>query len=140
MNKDATLHFRDVELSDKTAIDVFLKHYPTRKLNYCFEVLYLWREACEFQIEFFDNLLLIKTFINCHHNFLYPLGSGDIAKTIEKMITYSEARHCPFRLFQIPPAGKELLEQCFPERFRFELSRNEMEYLYSTERLATLSG
>ena len=140
MNKDATLHFRNVELSDKTAIDAFLKHYPTRKLNYCFEVLYLWSEACEFQIDFFNNFLLVKTFINCHHNFLYPLGSGDADEVIEMMIRYSEARRCPFRLFQISPHEKEELEKQFPGRFNFELSRNEMEYLYSTEKLIALPG
>jgi hypothetical protein len=140
MNNDDSLHFRDVEQSDKPVISTFLQRYPTRKLNYCFEVLYLWREACEFQIEFLDDFLLIKTFIDCHHNFLYPLGSGNTGEVIEKMILYSEARRCPFRLFQIPAHEKEWMEAHFPGRFEFELSRDEMEYLYSTAKLTGLSG
>lgn len=140
MNEDTALHFRDIELSDKQRIDDFLKRYPTRKLNYCFNVLYLWREACEYQIDFYQDFLLIKTFIDCHHNFLYPLGEGDLKDTIEKMILYAEARRCPFRLFQISERKKEILENLFPGRFEFMPSRDEEEYLYNSEKLSTLSG
>lgn len=140
MSQDAALHFRDIEPGDKAAITDFLERHPTRKLNYCFEVLYLWREACEFQIAFHEDFLLVKTFIDNHHNFLYPLGEGDLCGVIEKMLRYAEARRCRFHLFQIPAAGKELLERYFPGRFDFEAERDESEYIYSAEKLATLSG
>ena len=140
MNQDESLHFRDVELNDKKIAADFQQRFPVRKLNYCFEVLYLWREACEFQIGFYNDFLLIKTFVDCHHNFLYPLGEGDVGEVIEKMILYAEARRCPFRLFQISVADKELLEARFPNRFAFALERGESEYIYSSEKLATLSG
>ena len=140
VNQDISLHFRDVELNDKKALGDFMQRFPVRRLNYCFEVLYLWREACEFQIEFYNNFLLIKTFIDCHHNFLYPLGEGDVGSVIEKMIHYAEARRCPFRLFQLSVADRDRLEDCCPGRFSFELERGESEYIYSSEKLATLSG
>jgi len=140
MNQDVSLHFRDVELNDKKAIGDFMRRFPVRRLNYCFEVLYLWREACEFQVEFYNDFLLVKTFIDCHHNFLYPLGEGDLGSVVEKMIYYAEARRCPFRLFQLSATDKERLEACFPGRFCFELECDESEYIYSSEKLATLSG
>ena len=138
---DTSLHFRDIELNDKPNIDALLKRYPTQKLNYCFEVLYLWREACEYQINITADQLLIKTFINCHHNFLYPLGEDKhLSETIEKMIEYAEARRCPFRIFQISEDQKTQLETLFPGRFEFIRSRDEEEYIYTTEKLITLSG
>ena len=140
MNQGETLYFRNIELKDKTLIDNFLLHNPTRKLNYCFEVLYLWREACNFQICFHNNFLLIKTFTNASINFLYPLGEGDICEVIENMILYSETNNSPFRLFQISTSNKKTLERYFPERFDFELSRNESEYIYNTGKLIDLHG
>ncbi len=140
MNQDQSLHFRDITLADRTAVGDFLKRHSTRRLNYCFHVLYLWAGTCEFRICFHGGLMLVKTFIDCHHNFLYPVGKGDVADTVEKMILYSESRGCPFRLFQIPESGKEMLEANFPKRFVFETERSESEYIYSSGKLATLTG
>ncbi len=140
MNRDATLYFRDIELADKAAVEAFLRRYPTRRQNYCFEVLYLWAGSCDFQIEFYKDFLLVKTFIDCNHNFLYPIGAGDVGGVIEKMILYSEERGCPFRLFQIPEAGVKLLEARFPGRFVFSTERGESEYIYGSEKLAALPG
>ena len=140
MNRGETLYFRDIELKDKILIDNFLLRYPTRKLNYCFETLYLWHESCNFQICFHNNFLLIKSFTNSCINFLYPLGEGDVCEVIENIILYSETNNSPFRLFQISASDKEILEQYFPKRFDFELSRNESEYIYNTKKLIDLSG
>ncbi len=140
MNSEESLHFRDIEPADRSVVGDFLRRHPTRRQNYCFQVLYLWEEACEFQIEFYRDLLLVKTYIDCRHNFLYPIGDGDVVEAIEKMIRYAEARDCPFRLFQIPESGKKMLEERFPGRFVFGTERGESEYIYSAEKLATLAG
>ena len=140
MEQDNSLHFRKIEPADRAVVGDFLRRHPTRRLNYCFQVLYLWAEACEFRICFDGGLMLVKTLIDCRHNFLYPVGEGDVAAAVERMMRYDEAKACPFHLFQIPAKGKKLLEENFPGKFVFESERGEEEYIYSTEKLATLAG
>lgn len=140
MEHDPFLHFHDIGPADRSTVEEFLKSNPTRRLNYCYRVLYLWAEQCEFQIGFDGGFMLVKTFVDCHHNFLYPPGNGDIGDVVDKMVLYAEAKGCPFRLFQIPAGGREILEKRFPGRFAFEAEPNEAEYIYSTERLISLAG
>lgn len=134
------LTFRPVSLTDRSTVEHYMKRYPRRSLNYSFEVLYLWRESCEFEICEQGGFLLIKTFIHCNHNFLFPIGEGNLTEAIELMMAYATARKCSFNLFQLTAAERSEVDLLFPGRFRFEEQRNEMEYLYQRERLATLQG
>lgn len=134
------LDFRRVTLEDKNLIEHYFKNTPKPQLNYLFEVLYLWRDVCEFEICEYNGFLLIKTFILCNHNFLYPLGKGDLADAVNRMKRYSESHYCEFNLFQITEEEKEEIESLLPGQFNFIAVPEEYEYVYSREKLATLSG
>ncbi|MGL5318505.1 MAG: DUF2156 domain-containing protein [Bacteroidales bacterium] len=134
------LNFRRVTLEDKNIIEHYFRSTPKAQLNYTFEVLYLWRDACEFEICEYNGFLLIKTFILCNHNFLYPLGRGDLKDALEKMKYYAESHHCHFNLFQINEQEKAEIEALLPGNFNFLPVPGEFEYVYTREKLATLSG
>ena len=134
------LTFRPVTLEERHIVEHYMHRYPRRGLNYSFEVLYLWQESCEFEIAEYEGFLLIKTFINCNHNFLFPLGEGNLRKAIEQMMAYSKARKCSFNIYQINTQEMAMLEDLFPNRFNFEEQRNEMEYIYLREKLSSLQG
>ncbi|MGL4993283.1 MAG: DUF2156 domain-containing protein [Bacteroidales bacterium] len=134
------LTFRPVTLNDRDIVKGYMQRYPRRGLNYSFEVLYLWQESCEFEIAEYEGFLLIKTFINCNHNFLFPIGEGNLRKVIEQMVAYSKARKCSFNIYQIREDERIVIEELFPNRFEFEQQRNEMEYIYLRDKLSTLQG
>ncbi|MGL5785204.1 MAG: DUF2156 domain-containing protein [Bacteroidales bacterium] len=134
------LDFKRVSLEDKPLIEHYFRCTPKAQLNYSFEVLYLWRDACEFEICEYNGFLLIKTFIRCNHNFLYPLGKGDLKDAVMKMKQYSESHYCEFNLFQITEEEREELAQLLPGMFVFTPVPEEFEYVYLREKLATLTG
>jgi len=134
------LTFRPVTLDDRDIVEHYMHRYPRRGLNYSFEVLYLWQDSCEFEIAEYEGFLLIKTFINCNHNFLFPIGEGNLRKAIEQMMAYSRARKCNFNLYQVTEPEMVMLEELLPNKLLFELHRDEMEYIYLRERLSTLQG
>lgn len=134
------LDFRRVTLEDKALIEQYFRSTPKPQLNYSFEVLYLWRDACEFEICEYNGFLLIKTFILCNHNFLYPLGKGDLKDAIQQMKRYSESHYCEFNLFQITGEERDEIESLFPDQFNYIAVPEEFEYVYSREKLASLSG
>ena len=132
--------FHKIELADWEWIATYCRQSDTRQLNYCFEVLFLWRDICDFEVAEQDGFLFIKTFHLSKHNFLFPLGEGDLKAALEVMEAYSAEKGCEFQLFQINERQKTQIEQLYPERYTFEPSRDEFEYLFESERLANLKG
>lgn len=134
------LDFRPVTLDDRDLLDSYFRPIKSRQLNYTLEVLYLWRDACEFVICEYEGLLLIKTFYYCNHNFLFPVGEGDLYGAMQKMEEYSLRHKCPFSMLKINEPQKEVLEQAFPGRYSYMEDRDEEEYIYLTDRLMNLTG
>lgn len=134
------MQFKKIKLSDWDRVLTYSQLNPTRQLNYSFEVLYLWRDICDFELAEEDGFLFIKTFHHSKHNFLFPLGSGDLATAVRKMETYAKEINCPFQLFQINNAQKTELERLFPDKYDIEPTRNEFEYIFESHRLANLEG
>lgn len=132
--------FKQIELSDWELIASYCRKHDLRQLNYSFEVLFLWRDACDFEFALSDGFLFIKTCFHGRHNFLYPLGDGDITVAFARMEEYCHERNIEFVMYQVNAAQKALIEQRFPGRYRLEPLRSEFEYLFETERLAHLQG
>lgn len=132
--------FHKIELTDWEWIAAYCRKSDTSQLNYCFEVLFLWRDICDFEVAEQDGFLFIKTFHLSKHNFLFPLGEGNLTLALEAMESYSAEKGCEFQLFQINESQKFKIEQLYPTRYTFEPSRDEFEYLFESERLANLQG
>jgi uncharacterized protein len=134
------LQFRPVTFSDKQLINSYLKQTNTRLFTYSFEVLYLWRDVYDFQIAEHAGMLLIKTFVDECHYFLFPAGNGDLRAVIESYLEHSDCLECIPVMGQITPENREQIESLFPGIFEFWPSQIEFEYIYETEKLASLNG
>ncbi|MDP4271919.1 MAG: phosphatidylglycerol lysyltransferase domain-containing protein [Bacteroidota bacterium] len=132
--------FRPVTIDDRDKIQRYTKGKGSRLLNYSFEVLFLWRDVCDFEIAEKDGFLLIKTFHHNRHYFLFPLGEGNLKQIILDLVDYARSRCASFQMFQILPEQKEKIETLFPGCFSFEPTRDEFEYLFESEKLISLQG
>lgn len=132
--------FSKIELSDWELIDRYCRKADLRQLNYSFEVLFLWRDVCDFEISETDGFLFIKTCFHGRHNFLYPMGDGDIGHALMLMEQYCDSKGIPFVMYQVNPEQKALIESLFPDKYNLRPFRTEFEYIFETERLASLQG
>ncbi|MEI7676851.1 MAG: phosphatidylglycerol lysyltransferase domain-containing protein [Bacteroidales bacterium] len=132
--------FRKIELNDWGWIANYCRSKDSRQLNYSFEVLFLWRDICDFEVAEHGGFLFIKTYLECKHNFLFPLGGGDLGEALRIMESYAEDNGCTFQLFQVTEGQKRAIEEQFPNMYNFQMSRNEFEYIFETERLTNLQG
>jgi Uncharacterized conserved protein len=134
------MFFRPVTIDDRDKIQNYSKGKGNRLLNYSFEVLFLWRDVCDFEIAEKDGFLLIKTFHHNRHYFLFPLGEGNLKQIILDMVDYARSRCATFQMFQILPEQKEKIESLFPGFFTFEPTRDEFEYLFESKKMISLQG
>ncbi|MDR0364540.1 MAG: phosphatidylglycerol lysyltransferase domain-containing protein [Bacteroidales bacterium] len=134
------LQFRKAELSDKLLLDSFFSKEDLRLLNYTFQILFVYRNVYNYQFAIHKELLFIKTFFKGYHMMFFPLGEGDLKEAVQLMLDYGKENGFETHCYQITPERIQKLGQTFPDKFEFTAIRDRFEYIYLTERLATLKG
>ena len=61
-------------------------------------------------------------------------------RAIEWLREYCRGRNKPFQMYNLTPEHFAQLEEWYPGRFRIEYDRDSADYVYESEKLATLSG
>ena len=59
---------------------------------------------------------------------------------LEEMMEYSKAKGRPFLMYNVTPEYFAQLEEWYPGRFQIKYDRDSADYVYESEKLATLSG
>ncbi len=70
----------------------------------------------------------------------FPIGDGDVEKALRAIFDDAESRGRAPKIALATRTQAATLRRLFPGKFRFSCDRGDADYLYSTERLAALSG
>ena len=70
----------------------------------------------------------------------YPIGAGDRRKVIDELCTICEEEKRPLIMSPLSEADREQMFTWYPEQFLIQGDRNDYDYIYSREKLATLRG
>ena len=135
------IQFKRAELEDKEIISRYLKHHTSRSCERTFVNVFLWSRQYPVKWAVIEGALVFKSEDDEHVSFAFPAGDDDsVKKAMEFMKNYSEQRGFPFTMYNITPDNFAKLEEWYPGRFQVEYDRDYADYVYETEKLATLSG
>lgn len=135
------IHFKRAELEDKEIISHYFNHHTSRSCERTFVNVYLWSRKYPVKWAIVENVLVFKSEDETHLSYAFPAGEEeDVKKAIEVLKEYSRERGVPFSMYNVTPDNFELLEKWYPGRFQIEYDRDSADYVYETEKLATLSG
>ncbi len=134
------LNFRNVELNDEELIKKYFYKENYHLCEYCFVDMYIWRRTYQTMIAEHNGFLYTKMTEDNIEYFFAPFGEGDFNKAMEELFEYTKENNIPLILISIPPSIKEKIEAAYPDKFDFEENRNNMDYVYLSEKLANLSG
>ena len=74
-------------------------------------------------------------------SFSYPAGDPEnIKKAVDYLTEYCKEKECPLVFYNVTPEMFAQLETWYPGRFTVEYDRDIADYVYETEKLATLAG
>jgi hypothetical protein len=74
-------------------------------------------------------------------SFSYPAGaSGNVKKTVEFLDKYVAEQGLSLQFYNVTPEQFAQLEIWYPDRFEIEYNRDIADYVYETDKLATLAG
>lgn len=134
------IQFDKIKIDDKSWIDECLKESNFQGCEYSFTSNYIWRNIYNAQIAKVEGMYCVKTEYNKNYSYSYPAGSGDAKKVIELLMEDANERGHNFTLRGITENQIPQIEEWFPNLFRFELNRDDSDYIYTVEKLSTLAG
>ena len=73
--------------------------------------------------------------------FTYPAGEpANVKKALEFLMEYCREKEVPFILYNVTPGMFAQMEEWYPHKFAIEYNRDLADYVYETEKLASLAG
>lgn len=134
------IQFKRPEMEDRELIDSFFKKYPSRSCERTFVNVYLWSRHYHVTYTKIENTIVFKSEDN-GLAFAYPVGAAeDVKRALEFLMKYSEEQGEPFVLYNVTKENFEQLESWYPETYQIEYNRDLADYVYESEKLATLAG
>ena len=132
--------FRRPELGDAELISGYFHKYPTRSCDRTFANVYLWAKFYQVVFTQYKNTLVFRD-NSAGYGYAFPVGTDeDVKAVIPDLIQEAENAGETFCMYGVTREHFEQLEQWFPGKFQCEYNRDEADYVYETEKLATLSG
>ncbi len=132
--------FKPIELSDKEWIDEILHVENSRSADYCFSNMFMWSRYFNPHVCRCENRITIRLQTPEKMLYSFPVGSGDLAGAVDKLSKDAEILGIRLTIRGITEINRTLLENSYPDRFEFTPETNSFDYVYSAEKLATLSG
>lgn len=132
--------FHRVTLSDREWVLPYLKAEASRSADYNFGNIYLWDGSFHQLLAAVDGRLLTKLKYQDKPFFAFPVGSGDLRPAVEALSEYAADRGWPLAIRGVTEEHRALLEECYPGRFAFTEDRDNFDYIYLAEKLATMGG
>ncbi|MBQ7986275.1 MAG: DUF2156 domain-containing protein [Clostridia bacterium] len=126
--------FKKARIEDKEAIDQILRNCPCSSLEYNFTTLFLWQDIYNIEYKIEDDILYMRNGQD-KKSYLFPCGTGDLDKAVSNILKEEN-----IRFYSLSEENKAYLEEKAPGRFDFYERRNDGDYVYLRESLATLKG
>lgn len=134
------VEFRRPELKDQELISSYFHTYPSRSCDRTFANVYLWARHYNVEFAFYKNVVLFRD-DSAGYGFAFPAGKDeDVKAVIPDLIRWAEEDKQKFCLYGITKENFAKLDGWFPGEFEIEYDRDAADYVYETEKLATLSG
>ena len=139
------MEFHFLSLSDRDELNTAFKRDGRRMCESSFALNYLWRDVYRADLARYGNFFVFRyshePFGECYS---FPFGDRGNDAALKDLIGLLEedakSRNNPLIISPMLKEDTEKLDALFPGKFNYTADRDMADYLYSREKLATLSG
>ena len=133
-----SIDFKPISLENISLINSFTSIDDNYSCEFAPANLIMWNKAYNYEFAEFNGGIIIR--LKFKGRFLYQFPFGDIEKGINLILRISETDgHIPMIVLQKNKLSEKFMS-IYSEKFDFTPYRENYEYIYSSEKLATLSG
>lgn len=134
------LSFKKPEISDKLWVNACLKHANSMNCEYTFGNLFIWSEAYKTEICKYKDFLIVRWHDGESLTYSVPLGEGDFTDAVEKIVDDARANNTTPKIYGVTEGYLGMLQEAFFAKFEYNFDDAFNDYIYSVEKMATLSG
>jgi hypothetical protein len=134
------LNWKKPELSDKGWVDECLKHAASMNCEYNFGNVFIWKDSYNTEIAHYKDFFICRWGSGVRRAYSLPLGEGDFSDAINQIIDDAKALGSKASIYGVTEGYLLMLKEAFLGKFTYEYDEGYNDYIYSTEKMATLSG
>ena len=134
------IEFHEITLDDKTWMDARFQEDDRNACEYTFANNFVWRKVYHVEVAEKYGCAIIRFEEEGVVMYSYPIGAGDRKKVIDELIAICGEEERPLIMSPLSEADREQMLTWYPEQFLIQGDRNDYDYIYSREKLATLAG
>ena len=134
------IEFHEITLDDKTWMDARFQEDDRNACEYTFANNFVWRKVYHVEVAEKYGCAVIRFEEEGVVMYSYPIGAGDRRKVIDELRAICEEEKRPLIMSPLSEADREQMLTWYPEQFLIQGDRNDYDYIYSREKLATLAG
>lgn len=134
------LEFKKPEITDKQWVNDCLVHANSMNCEYTFGNLFIWSSAYSTEICRYKDFLICRWGKENDINYSLPLGEGDFTDAVDAIIDYAKSLGETPVIYGITEGYLGLMQEAFTGKFTYKYDEGNNDYIYSTEKMASLSG
>lgn len=134
------LDFRKPVVYDKQWVDECLKYVNSFNCEYTFGNIFVWSTAYRTKICRYKDFLMCRWGKDSEFMYSLPIGKGDFKDAVNQIIIDAESNGVTPVIYGVTSNYKKLLDEHFGGKFNYKFDEGYNDYIYSTEKMANLSG
>ncbi|MBR3810300.1 MAG: DUF2156 domain-containing protein [Clostridia bacterium] len=134
------LDFQDISIEDRERVENYFEFLEEPFCDFTFGNLFCWSVVENTKIAFFNSFLFIRFSDDEKFYYSFPLGNGEIKNAINLIIEDAKINNKKFQFVCLTENQTKILKEIFKEKVKINKNRDTFDYVYSVEKLATLSG
>ncbi len=134
------LDFQNISIEDRERVENYFEFLEEPFCDFIFGNLFCWSVVENTKIAFFNNFLFIRFSDDEKFYYTFPLGKGEIKNAINLIIEDAKINNKKFQFVCLTKNQTKILKEIFGEKIKINKNRDTFDYVYSVEKLATLSG
>lgn len=134
------IDFKDITLADKEVITSYIFPNECCNCEFSFSNLVSWRFLYNTKYAIVDDFLILRYHNHDTDIFMMPIGNGNADGVVNKLIEEAHSQGMPFKMFAACHFVENQISDEMKERFILEPNRDNFDYVYYREELATLKG
>jgi len=134
------LSFKKPQLSDKDWVNSCLKHANSMNCEYTFGNLFIWADVYHTEICRYQDFFICRWGEEEYRAYSLPLGEGNFTDAVNQIIKDAQENGFVPRIYGITEGYLMMLQEAFTGQFTYHYDDGFNDYIYLTEKMATLSG
>ena len=134
------LDFQPLTIEDRERVNEYLKKFQEPFCDFSFGNLFSWSVVENTEIAFSDNFLFIRFSDDEKYYYSFPVGTGEIKNAVFEIIENAKINNEKIRFVCLSKNQTKILKYIFQDEIKIIENRNSFDYVYSVEKLSTLTG